>query len=240
VVAQTVADSSGQMHLLGGAGITSPGAYVLTDLATGRPLEIADPSQGVLVDLHGSKLLQSGSTTVDGLPVEWGVYYGGNSTTSDFPYTTAIDLHHFIYAPGGVTPPAVIAGMSGSATYSTILGGTTPADENASLGGGVQSASVSVNLGANPGVTSYAINVTDAQSRSWQGSYQGFTTLADFLNNGVPLNPTCTGSNCGTGPGVGKGAGVLLGTQAGALATSYGMKMPTGQGVYGTILLGKH
>jgi hypothetical protein len=240
VVAQTVTDSSGQIHLLLGSGVSSEGGYVATSQATGQPLLITDASQGVLVDLHNAKLLQSGSTMVDGVPVEWGVYSGGNSTTNDFPGTLSIDLHHFMYTPGGATPPSVITRMSGTATYSTILGGTTPADENGQLGGSVQSASVSVSLGATPGVTGYSISVTDAQARNWQGNYQGFTTLDDFANGKLMLTPTCTGNNCGTGPGAGKAGGLLIGTQAGGLATSYGLKMPTGQGVYGTVLLGKH
>jgi hypothetical protein len=240
VVAQTVTDVTGQVHLLLGSGVSTQGAYVATSPATGLPLLVTDPSQNVLVDLHSSKLLQSGSTKVDGVPVEWGVYAGGNSTTTDFPGTLPIDLHHFMYAPGGVTPPSVIASMSGTATYSNILGGTTPADENGQLGGAVQSASVTVSLGATPGVTGYSISLTDAQARSWQGSYQGFTSLEDFGNGKVALTPSCTGNNCGSGPGTGKAGGLLIGTQAGGLATSYGLKMPTGQGVYGTVLLGKH
>jgi len=237
---QTVADSVGMQLDMGNVITSRGGPVVITDLATGRPLTVSDSTQGILLDLSGAQLLSSGSVSVDGVTVNWGLYTGGNAISPLVPGGATIGAHHFIYAPGGATPPAVVASMGGTASYSTIIGATTPTDETGLAGGAVQSMNVAVNLGANPGITAYTVNVTDAQARSWNGAFNGFAALGDFGNGKLSLVVTCTGSNCGSGVGTGRAGGLLVGNTAGALATSYGLATTSGQRATGVAVLGRN
>ncbi|TDR80618.1 FecR domain-containing protein [Paludibacterium purpuratum] len=163
---------------------------------------------------------QSTEHDLDGAKVYWGIYYGGASSdiNGDWQYA---DAHAYAFAPGGSTPLSVIQAMTGSLTYSTVVGSTAPIDENASAGGRLNSLSMGVRFDGNPQVTSYNINVTDGQNRVWNASATGSVSLAGFKNGQMQLSGGCTGCQSSTITATGTAAGVLIGQHAGGAITSY-------------------
>ena len=87
-------------------------------------------------------------------------------------------------------------------------------------------------------LTSYNLTVADANSRNWTGTFNGSLPLATFSQNGAALAVTCNagGTSCGSGAGSGAALGVLIGSNAKGLISSYVMKTSTGQGVAGVVI----
>ncbi|MBV8659976.1 MAG: FecR domain-containing protein [Burkholderiales bacterium] len=231
--------TKGQFNL--GAVVSSgQDPLIVLNPANGAPWVISSQQQTLAIDLEGASLQSFQKATVDSVTVEWGLYTGGVAITKDYPTGAALGVHHFAMSPGGATTPAVIQGLSGTATYDNLIGSTAPTSEDNKAGGALKSISVSVSLGANPGVTAYSLQVVDSQSRNWSGNFTGFASLGDFTNNKVSLSTSCSGSNCGAGSGVGRAAGVLVGNTGGGLVTSYTLVTSTGQSVMGVGVVGKH
>ena len=215
------------------------GASVQTDLASGGLMLVTDPVAGTQIDLRSATPASLGTTTLDGVTVQWGIYTG--ATIADLQSQTSQQLayHHFALAPAGATPIGVITAMSGTVQYGNIVGATTPTTEAGELGGGLKSLSVGINLGANPGVTNYDVSVTDNASRDWSGHFNGFVSLSDFRQSGAPLAAFCAGAGCGVGTGNGKATGIVVGNTAGGMLTSYGLSTTTGQSVTGVAVLSR-
>jgi hypothetical protein len=189
---------------------------------------------------HQATLIDFGTATVDGVPVNWGIYAGGIAFDAT-GNAIAVDFHPFAFANGGTTPLAVI-GTSGSANFvvgqTTIVGQTKPVTELGNLGGSVTSLTMDINLGATPTVSNYKLNVTDANSRNWTGTSSGSMSLSTFAN-GIPLGVICAGTSCGSVTGSGSAAGILIGPNAKGLISSYVLSTTTGQAVAGAVVLSR-
>ena len=221
---------------VGGLVTDNVGLMVLLDDA-GHPAVITNDSTGYNFVANAARLVDFGSAIVDSVNVIWGIYAGG--TTFDIAGNPLpIDFHHFALAAGGATPDQIISSMSGTATFSNIVGFTKPTNELGSLGGNV-TISTSIQLGASPAVTSYNVGVTDANSRVWSGTFSGSTSLAIFAQTGVNLSVICAGPQCGSGTGTGNATGILIGPNAKGLITSYGLATTTGQAVAGAAVLSR-
>jgi hypothetical protein len=183
-----------------------------------------------------SEPIRSGTGTVDGITVTWGLYAGGVAFDSS-GNAIAINFHPFAYASAGATPPSVISTIGGTATFSTLVGNTAPVTETGNVGGSVN-LNAGVNLG-NATLTSYNLAVTDASSRAWTGTLNGAVPLSTFAQSGAPLAVTCSGSTCGSGAGSGLAAGMLIGPNAKGLMTSYMLGTTTGQAVLGAAILSR-
>lgn len=183
--------------------------------------------------------IQSGTATVDGVNVTWGIYAGGIAfDTSGNPI--AINFHPFAFANGGATPSAIVGAMSGTATFlNSGMVGSTTLTESGNLGGSV-TLNVGINLGATPTVTNYALGVTDGNSRIWTGNLINGTPVAlSTFANGTPLAGTCVCSLGTTTSASGSAAGILIGANAGGLISSYVLSTPTGQAVAGAVVMSR-
>jgi hypothetical protein len=179
--------------------------------------------------------INQGAAQVDGVTVTWGIYAGGTAFDTSGK-AIPINFHPFAYAIRGATPPAVVSSMSGSATFSNMVGSTKPVTESGNLGGSV-SLNVGINLGAAT-VTSYNLAVTDANSRSWTGTLNnGPVALSTFSQNGTPLAVSCGG--CGSGTASGSATGILIGPNAKGLISSYVLSTTTGQAAAGAVVMSR-
>jgi hypothetical protein len=182
-------------------------------------------------------LTQLFQANVDGVPVAWGIYSNGVSSDSsgDWQY---VDYHHFVYTAGGATPMSVLQSLSGTFTYASVVGSTTPTSEYGAMGGQLNSMSISMQMGANPGVTHYAVDVTDGNQRHWNGSYSGFVSLSDFKSGKLSLTGSCDSSYCGAGIAAsGQASGVVIGAHGKGVITAYGMQTQQGDMVNGVAVL---
>jgi hypothetical protein len=209
------------------------------DANTYAPAVMADGQGNVVYQSRRANILDFGYAEIDGAVAIWGLYDGGTVTDPATGDEVPAGFHHFAFAPGGVTPPDVIAGMSGSVRFANIVGFTQPTGEDGRIGGSLHALEVNVDLGAKPGVTGYAVRIEDAQARNWTGGFNGFVPLGEFAAGRLPLNARCDGAGCGSGTGTGSAAGVLIGGSAKGLITTYGLGTTTGQGVAGAAVLSR-
>lgn len=199
-------------------------------------VELNDGSLLFVVDDDTLQPISFQSAQVDGATVYWGVYNGGASSDAygDWQYA---DLNAFAFSSAGSTPLSVIQSMSGTLSYSSIVGATAPIDEYANQGGQLNSLSVQVTFGANPTIDSYAINVTDGQNRQWNAASTQAVSLATFKSGNLQLSGSCNG--CQGSNVSGTAAGVLIGNHAGGLITSYTLHSDQQESASGVAVL-KH
>ena len=175
--------------------------------------------------------IERGSVQVDGSTVSWGIYADGTAFNTSGKAIT-INAHAYAYAYGGAAPPAVLG--TGTASFST-LAHTTPVSESGNPGGSV-TLNVSVNLGTST-LTGYNLNVTDASSRNWNAQLINGTPVAlSSFANGTPLSVNC---NSCTGSATGNAAGLLIGSNAKGMISSYALGTTTGQAVTGAVILSR-
>ncbi|MBV8046575.1 MAG: FecR domain-containing protein [Paludibacterium sp.] len=230
--------SGGSIALGAIDGNTDQGWQIGVDPQTGLPLYAVMNDGSILFYVDGDTVqpVSFQSTTIDGATVYWGVYNGGASSDAygDWQFS---NLHAYAFSPGGSTPLSVVQNMSGTLTYSTVVGATAPIDENGNMGGQINSLSASVTFGANPTVNSYAINVTDGQSRVWNAASTQGVSLADFKNGAMTLAGSCNG--CQGGSVSGNANGVLIGAHAGGMISGYNLQTNQNESVSGVAVL-KH
>lgn len=181
---------------------------------------------------HQATQIDAGAATVDGVNVNWGIYKGGIAFDAS-GNAVAVDFHPFAFANGGATPTTVINSIGGTATFATVVGSSI-VTESGNLGGSV-TLNVGIDLTAAT-VTSYNLGVTDANYRSWTGTFSGSAPLSTFAN-GISLSATCAVS-C-TGSATGNATGVLIGPKAGGLISSYVLSTTSGQAVAGAVVLSR-
>ena len=211
--------------------ITQSGSSKILLGTDGRPSIVTDLSNfgyarqtATLVDYERETILD-GETKVE---VNWGVYSGGTTVGANGVRST--NFFHFIGAQS--TPSAVQASLTG--TYTEIEGQSKFITEAGTLGGRLSSASIAITSGR---LTSYAIGLSDAQSRSWSANCSncsGGVPLSTFASSGIALS--------GTGPGAsvtGNAAGFPVGPTGAAVASSFGLKSGDGKAVTGSFIVGK-
>jgi len=173
----------------------------------------------------------SGTATVDGASVTWGLYSDGTSF-DPFGKPITVNYHPFAYVMAGVTPQSTIGTLSGNAPYTNMVGSTTVTESGVT--GGTVTLNVGINFGGTPSVSSYNLAVTDGNSRNWTGTLNGQVPLSAFAN-GVPLAVTCS---CPGTPS-GNAAGLLIGSNASGLISSYVMSTNKGAAVAGAVVISR-
>ncbi len=221
--------AAGRLLSAGGAQVGNPGDKLSVE--DNFPTGYSNDATSFNYLANDAPPIESGAATVDGVNVTWGIYAGGVAFDTS-GRAIAIDFHPFAFANGGVTSPAAISAIGGTAAFSTVVGNTNPVTETGVLGGTV-SLNVGVNLGAGT-LTSYNLAVTDANSRSWTGSLSGSVPLSAFAN-GTPLAVTCS---C-PGTASGSAAGMLIGPNAKGLISSYLMSTTNGSAVAGAVVMSR-
>jgi len=180
---------------------------------------------------NGATLANAGSDATFG--VNWGTWQGGVATVngratrgstnfiSSTNLTTAAQL--------AALPPQVV-----NATY-TYVPGTGAVNGTASPTGTINSLSVGVNLTAQT-VTNYSVNAT-VGTQNWTGSGSGSFTQY-MSGSGISIDGKCSGCTPGQGSPTSHGTatGAFVGSQAGGMMTSFGMKAAN-QSMSGTGLL---
>ena len=230
---------SGGLQKVGSAQAGNPGEKVYVEADNMPSMYVNNNTGSNFVSVEDVDPVNTGSTSVDGVTVTWGIY--ANGTTFDStgrPIPVNFHPFAFAFANGGATSAATITAIGGTASFSTVAGFTPPVTESGNIGGTV-SLNVGVNLTTST-LTNYNLNVVDANSspRIWVGSLNNSSpvSLASFSQGGASLAVTCTGTTCGSGMGNGSAAGILVGPNAKGLISSYVLSTTTGQGVAGTVI----
>jgi hypothetical protein len=228
VTGSAVVGAHSAQHSVGSAQVGISGEKIL--LEDGVPTAYSnDTTRFNYVD-HQATLTNAGTTIVDGIEINWGVYAGGITFDSSGK-AIAIDYHPFAFANGGATPLSIVSAMSGNASFNTVVGSSTVTEQGL-VGSSNLTLNVGINLGANPVVNSYNLGVTDKSSRNWTGTYSGPPTPLSTFANGIPLVTTCT-----CGPASGSAAGIMVGPNAGGLISTYVLSTTNGQTVAGSVVM---
>ena len=181
---------------------------------TGRLNLVADTSFNY--SRNNAPLLDAGNTSVDGTPINWGIY-GGGAIVDEMGARTP-ERFHFMSAQMA-TPPTRWPSL-GTITYNTVAGFTRPIDERGMLGGGIDSFNATINF-ANAQITNFSIALHDAKNRAWSAGYSGNVSLQDFRRHGLGLNGSC--SPC-SNPVAGNVHGVPIGPNGGGLLSSFHLR----------------
>jgi hypothetical protein len=181
----------------------------------------------------GATLANAGSDPTFG--VNWGTWQGGMVRVNGRPTSGSVN---FISSTNLTTaaqlaalPPQVV-----TATYNYVPG-SGAVNGTASPNGTINSLSVGVNLTTQT-VTSYAVNAT-VGTQTWTGSGSG--SFADYASSsGMSIDGKCSGCTPGAGSPTSHGSatGAFVGSQAGGMMTSFGMKAAN-QSMSGTGLLSR-
>ena len=215
-------------------------SVIVLDPVWGLPSAVADTSNGFNYFTNDVSILYDfGSANVDGTDVVWGLYGGGNDVDPGSGAIRNVDFHHFVYAPGGVTPSAVLNNLSGTASFGNLVGSTMLSDESGGVGGQLNALQIGVQFGPQIRVTSYQLNASDAQARTWGAQFSGSVDLSTFRAGKLPLTVQCSGDGCGSGTGTGSAAGVIIGNSGKGIITSYGLQTSSGQKVGGTAVVSR-
>jgi hypothetical protein len=225
------AHMSGWLQTAGGAQAGNPGEQLYEE--DGFPTSYSNDATGYNYLAVDAPPIQSGTAMVDSASVTWGIYAGGvafDISGNALP----INYHAFAFTDGGVTPPSVISAIGGTAVFSNPVGSSSVTESGNIRSNGGVTLNVGVNLGTGI-LTSYNLAVTDASNRNWTGTISGPVPLSTFAN-GTPLAGNC---NCGSGmvSASGSAAGMLIGTNAGGLISSYVLGTTTGQAVAGAVVI---
>lgn len=216
----------------------SNGSVIVVDPNWGLPFAAADTRNGfnfLVGDV--TSLYDVGYATVDGVNVVWGLYGNANDVDPRTGVVRAIDFHHFAFSPQGVTSLPVLRGLSGTATFGQLVGASMLTDESGGIGGKVNSLKIGVQFGPQTRITSYQLNATDSQSRTWNANFSGAINLPNFRAGNLPLTVQCQGDGCGSGMGRGSAAGVVIGNVGKGVMTTYGLHTTTGQTTAGAALV---
>jgi hypothetical protein len=212
----------------------NPGEILLIE--EDGPTNYSNNATGFNFNDYRSTLIDSGTAQVDGVNVTWGVYAGGIAFDAS-GNAIALNFHPFAFANEGATPLTLVSSISGIASFSNMVGYTSPVTESGNLGGSV-TLNVGINLGTST-MTSYNLAVVDADSRNWFGTLNGPVALSTFALNGAPLAVSCGGASCGSGIGGGVAAGMLVGPNANGLISSYALSTTSGQAVAGAAIISR-
>lgn len=215
-------------------------SVVVIDPDWGLPVAAVDTNNGfnfLLTDW--GYLYQLDSAKVDGVDVMWGLYGQVNDVDPKSGELRNVDFHHFAFSPQGVTPWALLRTMTGSASFGQLVGATMPSDESGGVGGQLNALTVGVLFGPQVRVTSYHVNLTDAQNRVWDASFSGSASLRDFRAGRLALAGQCSGDACTSSDASGTTAGIIIGKSGKGLITSYGLKNAAGQSVAGAAVLSR-
>lgn len=216
-----------------GGGVVGAGEDpVAVLLSSGVPVAIT--SREFAYVRNGSRIVDGGQArTIDGAEVRWGIYAGGSIV--DARGSRSPQFFHAM-AARDATP---LSNLSGTATYSSVLGYTKPVNEAGELGGRIINGRSAVTVDfASARVTGYELSVIDARGHQFDGQYSGNgVPLAQFLGSaGLQLSTKCS-QGC-NGSGTGNAHGVVVGPRGGGLITSYDIRAG-GKGVTGSVVLGR-
>ena len=215
-------------------------SVIVLDPVWGLPSAVADTSNGFNYFTSDVTILYDyGFANVDGVDVIWGLYGEGNDVDPGSGAIRNVDFHHFAYAPGGVTPSAVLNTLSGTATFGNLVGSTMLTDETGGVGGQLNALQIGVQFGPQIRITSYQLNANDAQARTWNAQFNGSVDLPTFRAGKLPLTVQCSGDGCGSGTGSGSAAGVIIGNTGKGIITSYGLQTSSGQKVGGAAVVSR-
>ncbi|WP_028536497.1 FecR family protein [Paludibacterium yongneupense] len=237
-----VSQDIGNSILVAGGAISRKrnGSLIVLDPDWGIPVAAADTHNGFnFQSQDNSPLYDLGYATVDGIDVIWGLYGATAVVDPNSGAVKSYDFHHFAYADQGATPRSVLSSLSGTATFGQLIGGTMLSDESGGIGGQVNSLSIGVRFGGNAAITSYQINATDAQSRTWDAQFNGAISLSAFRAGKMALTGTCQGEGCGSGSATGTASGIIIGNNGKGIITSYGLQTGSGQSAAGAAVVAR-
>ena len=193
-------------------------------------------NNGVVVVTAGGPVIRDvGADAVDGVGVKWGVYRGGLRFDETRGVSQAL-LFNFMLASQATPISDIRAPSAVLLSYNTVLGFTRPVDENRNLGGNT-SLTARVLVGpAAPQLVQYNLNVNDGSGRTWNATLKGPQSLQSFSRSpSAPnLNVGCAGACASVGQGV--ASGLVIGNNAGAMISSYGLAAG-GANVVGSVLV---
>lgn len=221
-------DKSGAL-IGSGAGIVGNGDTMNIVLGpNGNPVVVGDNGGNFTFLRNQAPLLDSGSATVAGTEVRWGIYAGGfiaDQTTGG----RAVDFFHFVTSTQAM-PQALVAGFSG--TYNAVTAFTRPVTE-AGLGGSAGSVTTNIVFGGGS-LTSLSLGVTDSLGRAWSANNVGTPTMANFIANGVHVSGS--GPGAAINPASSQVSGVPIGATGGGLIGSYDLHNTVGKAVTGSFV----
>ena len=186
---------------------------------------IVSNSGGFRYARRTAPMVDSGRALVDGVPVNWGVYAGG---VQFVPSLGASETFFFYFMQALQLTSVAALQQPGSATYSSVVGFTRPIDEMRRVGGSINSFSASITFGANPRLTSYNVNLSDAGARVWTGTLTDSQGLGSFARSGGPANLTTTCSGACAPSGAGETTGFVIGANRGGLLSAYRLQTSGG------------
>ncbi|SCK15369.1 hypothetical protein [Vogesella sp. LIG4] len=221
--------AAGQVRVGGVVSSWRNHSVIVLDPSWGLPSAVADTTNGFnFFTTDVTNLFDLGLDKVDGVYVLWGLYGQGNDVDPLSGAMRNVDFHHFAFAPRGITPASVLNNLSGTASFGNLVGSTMLTDESGSVGGQLNTLQIGVQFGPQIRVTSYQLNATDAQSRTWNAQFSGNVGLPDFRAGRLPLTVQCSGDGCGSSTGSGSAAGVVIGNNGKGIITSYGLQTSGG------------
>jgi hypothetical protein len=217
-----------------GAGVVGVDLFAIVD-AAGLMVRTGSPTFNYA--RNGAPVVDQGSAIIDGRPVHWGVYAGGEIKDGQ-GVRQPVFFHHMI-APSTTTVAQLLSAVTGSLTLSTVGGHTKPISEDGRVGGAVTGVSLTLVNATGINVSNYSIALTDASGRNWSGSQLTPVALRDFVSGtGAPLSVACSG--CSATGGAGTAHGIPVGsfaspTQRGVVS-SYDLHAGA-SGVTGSVLV---
>jgi len=212
-----------------------PKAVVTTD---------SNPQPGGPLNCQPCTFSSGGATLVDvggaggaGLGVNWGRWAGNYFVSENGTRVDTVGSLHFIHSPN-LTTPAQLGKLSGVANFNTVLGGTTPIDEQ----GGrytLSTGSVKVNFGTQQ-VIDYNLGLTGT-TRNWTAGLQGGPVSFDqALKGGIPLSGGCTGCAApSVTPATGQASVLFVGPAAERAISGFGLRTDSGAAVTGTMAVAR-
>ena len=202
-------------HLLGGTSVVADAGFAFDDdtadheifLGSLASFHDAGGTSGFSCpcdfDPNTATLVDSGSNTIGGTEVQWGAYEGDFTFSDSGGPFDEVGRFHYILANAaspGLTPVGVLAGLTGTASYSTSVGGTTASMFSDTVGSEVAT-SESVFIGVNFGtgtIDSYSASAAFPSGASYSAS--GNSTTGDFAPDSIAefsLFGSCSGGPCG-------------------------------------------
>ncbi|MDQ7015590.1 MAG: FecR domain-containing protein, partial [Gammaproteobacteria bacterium] len=199
-----------------------------TDIASGQRVDNAVSALGRqenrVAFLAGNALLRdTGSVQIAGVDMGWGRWQGDWRAFSDDVEQSNGSSAHYIYG-SQVTSADQLRTLSGTANYSTIVGGTLPTAHGSSVNvGQLTSVAVDVDFGSmqvsNYQLTADFMDATETLSAKSVAS----TSLSSAAQGGIVLDGSYTTATSVTQPLSGSASVNFVGAQAQGLLSSYAL-----------------
>jgi len=163
--------------------------------------------------------------------IQWGRWSGDIVRIEDGQLVNSLGSFHYMYS-ANLTTPTQLAAITGSFSYSYV-GGTAPTDERGTVGR-ITSASVAVDFSKQQ-ITNYSVSLAIPAIRAETWSASGSGSFQQFMgSSGITLAGACAGcSDFPSTAATGSAHGAFVGSQAGALISSFNLQAG-GNSVVGT------